>query len=109
MKKRMLAYLLMVCILVTMLPTTTLAAKDVVPPDNLSQTIGDNIDHSSINDGKPEAPTSDNVAPNAGQSAPPSDNSAPIAGSTTVVEDIKIAIDGITYTIDFYNNGTFFL
>ena len=36
----------------------------------------------------------------------PFDNAAPAADSTMVAENVEITIDGITYTIDFYSDGT---
>ena len=114
MKKRILACLLMICMLVTMLPATAFAAEDIAPTDELSQNPADGIgsegdsvlDGSVTDNGESENSASDDAAQNAEQPENLSDNSAPIADSTMVAENIEITIDGITYTIDFYSDGT---
>ena len=114
MKKRILACLLMMCMLVTMVPATAFAAEDIAPTDELSQNPADDIggeggpvlDDSVTDDGESENSASDDVAQNAGQPENPFDNAAPAADSTMVAENVEITIDGITYTIDFYSDGT---
>ena len=114
MKKRILACLLMMCMLVTMVPATAFAAEDIAPTDELSQNLADDIggeggpvlDDSVTDDGESENSASDDAAQNAEQPENPSDNAAPAADSTMVAENVEITIDGITYTIDFYSDGT---
>ena len=114
MKKRILACLLMMCMLVTMVPATAFAAEDIAPTDELSQNPADDIggeggpvlDDSVTDDGESENSASDDAAQNAGQPENPFDNAAPAADSTMVAENVEITIDGITYTIDFYSDGT---
>ncbi len=114
MKKRILACLLMMCMLVTMVPATAFAAEDIAPTDELSQNLADDIggeggpvlDDSVTDDGESENSASDDAAQNAGQPENPFDNAAPAADSTMVAENVEITIDGITYTIDFYSDGT---
>ncbi|MFR3785846.1 MAG: leucine-rich repeat protein [Agathobaculum desmolans] len=94
MKKRILAGLLMTCMLVTMLPVTAFAAEDIALTDESTQSPTDDIGGE------------DGAAPNAGQSASSSNNAALAADPTLVAENIEITIDNITYTIDFYSDGT---
>ena len=114
MKKRILACLLMMCMLVTMVPATAFAAEDIAPTDELSQNPADDIggeggsvlDDSVTDDGESENSASDDAAQNAEQPENPSDNAAPAADSTMVAEDEVIPVDGIEYTLDLYSDGT---